>query len=51
MFQWLYDLFMAYIMPMLASIMQMLGMGSKDSFESDEKQLQDEPPVEEVEAH
>jgi hypothetical protein len=29
MFQWFYDFFMAYIMPMIASVMSFLGIDSK----------------------
>jgi hypothetical protein len=29
MFQWFYDFFMAYIMPMVASIMSFLGIDTK----------------------
>jgi FMN-dependent NADH-azoreductase len=31
MFQWLYDFFMSYVMPFIASIMSFLGIDSKKS--------------------
>ena len=36
MFQWLYDFFMAYIMPMVVSIMSFLGIDSKKSVHFEE---------------
>jgi len=48
MFQWLYDFFMTYIMPLFASILSFLGVDSKKSvhFEDAAKgggELTDEP--------
>ena len=36
MFQWLYDFFMTYIMPLFASILSFLGVDSKKSVHFDD---------------
>lgn len=52
MFQWFYDLFATYILPLIVSVMQFLGIDSKKvSFDTSvkggsEEALEDAPPVE-----
>ena len=37
MFQWLYDFFMTYIMPLVVSVMSFLGIDAKKSVHFDDK--------------
>jgi hypothetical protein len=49
MFQWFYDLVMSYIMPIIASIMEFLGLdGKKVRFEKEVKGGAEEPFEEEL---
>ena len=47
MFQWLYDFFMTYIMPMVVSVMSLLGVDMKNSvkFAEDTKDAPSDEPV------